>query len=715
MKNKLALCFFAAFASLSLISSVSAQSLGPGAFSTLNVGDGTGSTTGNGTFVAEGKFNVSPILGSAYQTTGSRMLWYARKSAFRAGYGDTLAWSEATMGPYSVAMGYLNKASGYGSTALGYYGNIASGYGSTAMGYYQNTASGNYSTAMGYFNIASGDGSTAMGYNNTASGFASMAMGVSTTASTFGETVIGSYNASIAGSQLAWNLNDPVFQIGNGHWALYETDYQIDLNGNGVIDQDYTEYLPETRSNALTVYKNGNMNLMGSLTLGGAITSAGSPVLTTASASDVYANIAALPKYGVSGTNFDRANGSAAFGNSSYALGINNFSGGASRIGRDNGQSYPGSGTSSNATNPIPFTNFKNNAAFGTSIIGHTFSSWSASSFKGTEKLENNLTTGTSKLAVSAGAQIINTTATGNSSLVIQPSSYSTSPSTGTSLFGNSSGTIFGNGRISNSILSGSSSLNIWQETSSTTGTNVGSADNSAIFGGSSLAMTNQGTSSNPNSDYVTLSGKSRSLALSNRSTTYSSAFGQSMIYTGDYSFNDQGFGPGFYFPGTSRWNSVFPRMATTHAFAAGESVVANGTHGTALGKARVYADYGTAIGEGVDAGTAGTVVVGRYNKLQQYAYSPNDEGAMQQFVIGNGSGDLDTQRSNALVVERSGRSTLTNKTWKANSNAIPTPANSYAQALVVEGHTVLNGDTRLEGKVIISVPQGDISMGIYQ
>jgi hypothetical protein len=87
----------------------------------------------------------------------------------------------------------------------------------------------------------------------------------------------------------------------------------------------------------------------------------------------------------------------------------------------------------------------------------------------------------------------------------------------------------------------------------------------------------------------------------------------------------------------------------------------------------------------------------------------------MQQFVVGNGIGDLDVQRSNALVIERSGRSTFTNKAWKTDPNVTPSVTNSNAQALVVEGNSVMKGKTTLEGQVIISVPQGDISMGIYQ
>ncbi len=68
--------------------------------------------------------------------------------------------------------------------------------------------------------------------------------------------------------------------------------------------------------------------------------------------------------------------------------------------------------------------------------------------------------------------------------------------------------------------------------------------------------------------------------------------------------------------------------------------------------------------------------------------------------------------RTNAITTLKNGQTTLTNREWKANSGTPlgnpPSTTDSGGNALVVDGHTVLNG------KVIISVPQGDISMGIY-
>ena len=92
---------------------------------------------------------------------------------------------------------------------------------------------------------------------------------------------------------------------------------------------------------------------------------------------------------------------------------------------------------------------------------------------------------------------------------------------------------------------------------------------------------------------------------------------------------------------------------------------------------------------------------------------------------LGNGTAPRDTfepdasNRSNAITTLKNGQTTLTNKAWLANVAcspadpaaplADPPPAtDSGGEALVVEGHT------RLKGKVIIEQPQGDISMGIY-
>ena len=114
---------------------------------------------------------------------GTRMMWYPRQAAFRAGKAIGTEWDDANIGKYSAAMGYNTTASGDATTAMGNATNAIGSY-STAMGN-ATTASGGYSTAMGYTTTASGQYSTAMGAIATASGDFSTATGYQTTANNF--------------------------------------------------------------------------------------------------------------------------------------------------------------------------------------------------------------------------------------------------------------------------------------------------------------------------------------------------------------------------------------------------------------------------------------------------------------------------------------------------------------------------------------------------
>ncbi|MEJ2218617.1 MAG: tail fiber domain-containing protein, partial [Gemmatimonadota bacterium] len=127
---------------------------------------------------------------------------------------------------------------GNASTALGY-NTTASGNASTASG--QHTAAlGDFSTALGFNTAAGGAYSTALGSFTVANGLYSTATGLSTTAEAYGSLVIGQYNV-IAGSNSIWTATDPLFVAGNGTDA-------------------------STTSNALTLYKNGNLTIAGTLT-----------------------------------------------------------------------------------------------------------------------------------------------------------------------------------------------------------------------------------------------------------------------------------------------------------------------------------------------------------------------------------------------------------------------------------------------------------------
>jgi hypothetical protein len=127
----------------------------------------------DGGILAKGTIGSGDSLTTAGE--GTRMIWYPKKAAFRAGVAFGSEWNDINIGNASVAFGGLTKASGTGATAMGVQ-TTASGDYSTALG--ANTvASGNFSTAMGDYSVASGNNSTAIGNSATASGENSIAMG----------------------------------------------------------------------------------------------------------------------------------------------------------------------------------------------------------------------------------------------------------------------------------------------------------------------------------------------------------------------------------------------------------------------------------------------------------------------------------------------------------------------------------------------------------
>jgi Head domain of trimeric autotransporter adhesin/Chaperone of endosialidase len=162
-----------------------------------NVGIGTGTpqarlhvTDSSVLFSANGSLPSAPG-NPPIQGAGRRMMWYADKSAFRAGFVVGSEWDKNNIGNYSFATGANTTASGTWSTAMGSL-TTASGTWSTAMGL-ATTASGERSTATGAQTTASGNGSTAMGLGTEASGTGSTAMGNSTIASGDKSTALGSY------------------------------------------------------------------------------------------------------------------------------------------------------------------------------------------------------------------------------------------------------------------------------------------------------------------------------------------------------------------------------------------------------------------------------------------------------------------------------------------------------------------------------------------
>lgn len=122
------------------------------------VGINTGALPGEMLFVSGGNLAVTGTVGSGAAISlsgpGTRMFFYPRKAAFRAGHAATAQWDDGVIGNYSVAMGNSTVASGSYSTALG------SGA----------SASGNYSVAIGDGVSASNSDGLALGKSVRVSG-----------------------------------------------------------------------------------------------------------------------------------------------------------------------------------------------------------------------------------------------------------------------------------------------------------------------------------------------------------------------------------------------------------------------------------------------------------------------------------------------------------------------------------------------------------------
>jgi hypothetical protein len=167
--------------------------------------------------------------------------------AFALGFGSvsssqgafTFGVQDTASGLFSLAMGYLTRAKGHFSTTVGLWTTaesaslmgLAAGFG---------TKAGNWaSSAFGDRTYASGHTSFSTGFLTTASGHTSSTFGELTVAPSYCSMAVGQYNA-YSGTANSWVTTEPVFMIGIG---------------TSIFD----------RRNGMTVYKNGNMDLAGTL------------------------------------------------------------------------------------------------------------------------------------------------------------------------------------------------------------------------------------------------------------------------------------------------------------------------------------------------------------------------------------------------------------------------------------------------------------------
>lgn len=99
----------------------------------------------DGGFASRGDDFVGPI---PMEGTGTRLMWYPGKGAFRAGRVNGTQWNDANVGMYSVALGFNSRANGDNTFAAGP-GSVASQGSAVAIG--ENNTSNSYaSVTLGY-------------------------------------------------------------------------------------------------------------------------------------------------------------------------------------------------------------------------------------------------------------------------------------------------------------------------------------------------------------------------------------------------------------------------------------------------------------------------------------------------------------------------------------------------------------------------------------
>jgi Chaperone of endosialidase/Head domain of trimeric autotransporter adhesin len=217
-----------------------------------------------------GPYGTAPVNGE-----GRRMMWYANKAAFRVGYVDGVQWDTDSIGIYSFAMGYNTKAKDY-STALGI--DTKSSNGSLSTGGYT-TASGQFAFATGLNATASGDASISAGEQTRAVGNYSFASGNSTNAFNTYSVALG--NLSSASGEASFVMGSSSQAVGSQSAAFGKNmntraAYSFVAGGYNDISDAPTPQNPiatdrifqigngldvTTRSNALTILRNGNTGI----------------------------------------------------------------------------------------------------------------------------------------------------------------------------------------------------------------------------------------------------------------------------------------------------------------------------------------------------------------------------------------------------------------------------------------------------------------------
>ena len=229
---------------------------GAGIGKNINATDGAVRINGDDGFLVTGTFGTGNTIDTEITGNGARMFFNPRKAAFRAGFAEDARWNDASIGDYSFAVNRRSEASGFASVSLGFdseaTGNFsfvagnnsaATGDHSFAFGRNSFTNSAEYGVVFGDSANAHDNFSWAIGESTNSYGVHSFAKGLSVTSRSFGETVFGFFNTDYTpNSSTGFNASDRLFVLGNG-----TNDFNL--------------------SNALTIFKDGRMNINDAYTM----------------------------------------------------------------------------------------------------------------------------------------------------------------------------------------------------------------------------------------------------------------------------------------------------------------------------------------------------------------------------------------------------------------------------------------------------------------
>lgn len=197
-----------------------ARTTWPGGASLTDYNEWTSSNSFSSILISSGSHGLGDDLLAA--GAGSRMFFYPKKSAFRAGRMINARWDDANIGIYSVSMGYDSEAHGQGAIGIGS-SNNASGYESTAIGGSGHFAGGTQSIAAG------GDGHHV---NDSAGSAGGAIAGHANNVQSDYSVCVGGGNNSITGSQSITLSGENLIVSGmksgaGGEWVQNAADHSF--------------------------------------------------------------------------------------------------------------------------------------------------------------------------------------------------------------------------------------------------------------------------------------------------------------------------------------------------------------------------------------------------------------------------------------------------------------------------------------------------------